>query len=261
VSSGQDSEKARRQKWEEVLETQRLQREDPIQAVTFRRGWSTKSRPVLVKCQDGQEYLVKGQQAGRQIVNDRIVAKLGQALGAPVGQPKLVEIPAELIKIELRLSHFSPGIAHGTLFIPGCIDSIELIATSESNNRSRMCLLAVLYSWVFANDQQFLFNNHPPRLVHSVDHGHFFPGGPNWEIADLQNASQATLDPYFSICNFTKAELEQACCTLEAVSEESIVEAVASPPDTWGLTIKEQVELVGYLFRRKQELMMGDFCR
>ncbi|MEL6853826.1 MAG: HipA family kinase [Cyanobacteria bacterium J06607_13] len=120
-------------------------REDFIQARTFLRGFSTKAQPVLMKCADGQNYMVKGQQAGRQIVNDQIVARLGIFLGAPVGRPKLIDIPEELIGIEPKLSHISAGVAHGTLFIPNCIDQIELIATSEPGNRTRLAHLAVVY--------------------------------------------------------------------------------------------------------------------
>ena len=80
-------------------------------------GWRTKAEPVLLKCNDGREYVVKGQQAGRQIVNDQITARLGFAIGAPVGEPKIVEVSAELIAIEPRLSHIPSGTAHATLFI------------------------------------------------------------------------------------------------------------------------------------------------
>jgi hypothetical protein len=202
--------------------------------------------------------MVKGQQAGRQIVNDQVVARLGVALGAPVGEPRIIEIPRELIEIEPNLAHIPAGTAHGTLFIPDCIDECELIATSEPRNRVRLVLLATLYSWIGANDWQFLFKRTPPRLVHSVDHGHFFPNGPDWTVQDLLQAPCVHMTPCFSNCGFTVDELAQARSALEVVSEELIIQAASGPPDEWGLTIKERITLVEYLARRKQELLSGD---
>jgi hypothetical protein len=106
------------------------------------------------------------------------------------------------------------------------------------------------------SDRQFIFNNNPPRLIHSVDHGHFFPGGPNWTDNDLTQASNAELDPILSsICSFTPEEVKQALLALQAVTEKNIIQAVASLPSEWGLTIDERVTMVAYLIRRQQDLL------
>jgi hypothetical protein len=254
---GVSNQQVEENEWLSLLETFVAQREKPIRAITFRKALRTKAEPVLVKCEDGREYFVKGQQAGRQIVNDQIVARIGQALGAPVGEPSIIDISRELIEVNPNLSHISPGTAHGTVFIPDCRDEWSLIATSEPSNRSRLILLALLYGWIFSNDQQFLFNKNPPRLIHSVDHGHFFPGGPDWSIEDLQKAPKASLDPYFADCNFTPTELAEAKVALVSVTNETIVRAVSIPPEAWRLTIEERLALIGYLTRRKQELLEG----
>jgi hypothetical protein len=251
-----ENTKNTREHWKQKLNDALSQPEIPIKATTFRKGWKTKAEPVLLKCNDGRDYVVKGQQAGRQIVNDQITARLGFAIGAPVGEPKIVEISAELIAIELNLSHIPSGIAHATLYIKDCFDSSELIATSEPENRSRFALLAVLYGWIYANDIQFIFKKNPPRLVYSVDHGHFFPGGPNWTEYDLIQAPDAKLDPFLDQhCNFTTDEISSALRALESVSEETIIQAVATPPSEWGLTLDERVTLVEYLTRQQQQLL------
>ena len=255
MGKSENTENAR-EHWKQKLNDALSQPEIPIMATTFRKGWRTKAEPVLLKCQDGREYVVKGQQAGRQIVNDNITARLGFAIGAPVGEPKIVEVSAELIAIEPRLSHIRPGTAHATLFIPDCFDSWELIATSEPENRSRFALLAVLYGWVYANDIQFIFQKNPPRLVYSVDHGHLFPGGPDWTKLDLMQAPQAELNPdLYNNCNFTPDEISSALRALQSVSEETIIQAVAAPPNEWGLTLDERVTLVEYLTRQQQQLL------
>lgn len=254
----QDSEETAQKIWKSWLEQYAIQPIQPLKAITFRRAWRTKAQPVLLQCEDGRNYMVKSQQAGRQIVNDQIVARLGEFLGAPIGRPKIIEIIPDLVEIEPQLAHISPGIAHGTCFIERCFDSYELIATSENENRLRLMLLAILYGWVQANDRQFLFNTSPPRLIHSVDHGHFFPNGPDWTTADLSSASKARLDPYFTKCDFTLDEIAEGRHSLEQITPEHLIRAVASPPDQWGITIKERVALVKYLTKRKEELSIGD---
>lgn len=236
------------------IESACSEREACIQARTFLKGYRTKTQPVMMKCADGERYIVKGRHAGRQIVNDQIIARLGIALGAPVGIPRLIDIPEELIEIEPRLSHIPSGLAHGTLFIPNCFNDTDLIATSEPDNRMRLVHLAILYSWVIPGDWQFLFDNSPPRLIHSVDHGHFFPNGPNWRLKDLMKAPPPCLPDCFSACDFTKKELSEGLETLSSITLRQIIEAVASPPDEWALTIEEREQLVQYLVHRQNVL-------
>lgn len=73
-----------RQRWREQLEIAIAQPRTIIEARTFKKGWSTKAQPVLLKCSDGKDYVVKGQNAGRQIINEQIVARLGLLVGAPI---------------------------------------------------------------------------------------------------------------------------------------------------------------------------------
>lgn len=67
--------------------------------------------PVLLECNDGGSYVVKGKQAGRQIVNDQVIAALGRSMGAPVPVPMLVDVPAELIALEPELQQLAPDVA------------------------------------------------------------------------------------------------------------------------------------------------------
>lgn len=64
-------ERETRKKWKASLEAAIAQPEEPVLAITFRRSWNSAARPVLVRCIDKNEYVIKGQQAGRQIINDQ----------------------------------------------------------------------------------------------------------------------------------------------------------------------------------------------
>ncbi|MEM9544072.1 MAG: hypothetical protein AAGA60_31885 [Cyanobacteria bacterium P01_E01_bin.42] len=58
------------------------------------------------------------------------------------------------------------------------------------------------------------------------------------------------------ICHLTQSEIDEALEALQAIEEEKIIEAVASPPIEWGLTIEERIVLVEYLITRQEQLSM-----
>jgi hypothetical protein len=257
VSDSAETKQERRKRWKDCLEAGIDRAEDPIIITTFRSGWDSAARPVRARGIDKREYVIKGQQAGRQIVNDQVVARLGMAIGSPVGEPCIVEISEELIAEDSKFSYLTPGTAHATVYIPKCSSQREEINyTNQPENRERFALLILLYGWVYANDYQFIYKNARPNLVYSVDHGHFFPGGPEWNQRDLLEAANAEIHPRLvSKCQLKPEEISQGLMLLDAVSEESIIQAVAAPPREWGFTIDERVTMVEYLVKRRQDLL------
>lgn len=162
-------------------------RPQPLLAHTFiqRQAPSSYSRPVWLQCEDNEIYVVKGLHAGRAIYNEHVCGILGNAMGAPVPITRLIQIPSELIENELQLNDISPGLAHGSVWIRDTTDRQWLIHTDKPYNRSRFALLSIMYGWLFSNDNQLIYANQPPHYVYSVDHGHFFPNGPNWTEQQL----------------------------------------------------------------------------
>ncbi len=259
MSSSPLTENSAPSRWKERLEQLLSQPEDSIIITTLRKSLTSASRPVLARGIDKKEYVVKGQQAGRQIINDQIVSRLGKALGAPVAEPHIVEVSSELIDLDPTFSYFKPGTAHGVVWLPECSDDREYIKyIEEPDNRSRFALLSVLYGWVYAQDHQFIYSKKIPPYVFSVDHGHFFPSGPNWSIVSLSNAPPAQIDSRISQrAKFTPEELRQSLDALDSIDEETILKAIASIPVSWNITIEERIALAEYLLRRQQELLLG----
>lgn len=165
-----------------------------------------------------------------------------------------MEVSSDLIEEDPDFNYLTVGTAHGTVFIADCSDDREPVNyIHQSENRDRFALLCLLYGWMYSNDCQFIYKKSRPNLVYSVDHGHFFPGGPN---RDLMQAPQAELDPFLhKRCKFTTDEICSALRALESVSEERIIQAVVTPPNEWGLTLDERVTLVEYLIRKQQQLL------
>lgn len=223
-------------------------------AKTYHQRWESDSKPVLLTADDGNDYVVKGLHKGRVLVNDRVVGLLGALLGAPVAYVALIDVPHELISLEPEMSHMSPGISHGTLFLRGCGDR-EGIAHADGANRDRFARLAVLYGWALARDLQVIYENAPPHIVHSVDHGHFFPSGPNWTEESLAAAGAPQPDQkIITDAKLSAEELRIVLPQLEAVTDDELVEIVGGVPVSWGLTIPESVTLVAYLQERRDQL-------
>ncbi|WP_231866947.1 HipA family kinase [Anabaena sp. 4-3] len=246
-----------RTRWKLSLEQYLSNPEEPVLIITFRRSWNSSARPVLARGIDKCEYVVKGRQAGRQIITDQIVARLGLAMKAPVGRPQIVEIPLELLELDSGFSFLSPGTAHGTHFIPNCFDDRDASKYKHhSGNQERFAFLSVLFGWVYSQDEQFIYQTTHPSLVYSVDHGRFFPDGYAWTVQSLQNAPNPEVDRRLVLsCSLTNDEIRRGLLALEAVTEEEIIQAVASPPDEWGITINERMVMIEYLIKRQRFLL------
>ena len=228
---------------------------DPVEAHTFLRSWPSASSPVLLACDDGGKYVVKGSNSGRTPVNEQVVGRLAGRIEAPVPQVRLVNVSAELIRAEPNIAHLQPGLSHGSSWIPNCTDRQGMQYTSVQENRERFARLAILYSWVRANDHQCIYEKSPPNRVWSVDHGHFFPNGPGWTIQSLRTASVVELDGWFGPCGLCSEEFRSACETLRSVTVADIASVVGGLPADWSVSQDERVALAGYIHVRRDGLI------
>jgi hypothetical protein len=226
-----------------------------VTAHTYLRSWPSASRPVLLRCDDGHDYVVKGAQTGRTVINEHVVGRLGKLVGAPVGQVAIVTVPDALVNAEPQMAHVTPGPAHGSRFLPHCGDRENLLHTDVPENRDRFARLAILYGWMGATDHQFIYENQPPHRVHSVDHGHFF-NGPGWTEASLAALPSAALDVTISTaCGFTDDEVGAAAATIPLADDAAIASVVAGPPDAWGMSKADRVALASTLATRREALI------
>lgn len=193
---------------------------------------------------------------GRVLVNDQIVARLGELIHAPVPNVALIDVPAELVANQAEMAHMMAGIAHGSQFVENVTERAGFEHAVVLENRQRFALLAVLFGWIGAQDHQFVYSKTGPQLVYSVDHGHFFPSGPAWTEASLAGAPESQPDTQITnACNITQPELHEAIRALSDVGDEALAYIVAVPPDEWGLTMEERMALLNYLTKRRDELL------
>jgi hypothetical protein len=242
------------------IEAIRAERNRPLKKATVEiahhRYDNTKTRPVIVSCDDGRDYVIKGRQNGRRCVNDHVVARLGRALGAPVPRVIMVDVPEVLVRDEPILAHFTPGLAHGSEIVQDVSESYCIDHFRELENRKRFARLAVLWGWVNLRDRQYLYSEDKPHLVYAFDHDNTFPRGPEWTRLTLLPPLEAHLDAeLFEVCGFRREELVDARDALAGMDNAHIARAVATPPDEWGMDMSERVALATFLARQRLELL------
>ena len=66
--------------WDRLLDDAQSAREVAVEARAYTRSFPTLSKPVLLRGENGREYVVKGSQGGRSLFNEQVVARLGHAV-------------------------------------------------------------------------------------------------------------------------------------------------------------------------------------
>lgn len=234
----------------------------PVNAHTYIRKWdNTSSKPVALKCDDGNVYVVKARQPAnpgmhRVITNEQVVGRLGTLIHAGIPPITFVNVPDKLIAEQPEIKHMSAGVAHGSLYDNDLSECLGFVHLDVAGNRSRFAMFAVLYGWVVASDHQFFYRKPDPHLVYSVDHGYFFPGQQNWTAQSLNAAPRSRPDETIvKTCKLTDSDLHPAIRELSAIDKTALACTVALPPDDWGITMEERIVLLRFLMRRREELL------
>jgi len=100
-----------------------------VRALEFIRRLRGASQPCLIRCEDGESYVVKfrnNPQHVRVLANEMLAARLALLLGLPVPVPAFVEVSSELIacnpllefELGTRREPCQPGVQFGSRF-PG----------------------------------------------------------------------------------------------------------------------------------------------
>ena len=242
--------------WEQMIAEAMTNPVSAVSAHTYRgKKWETFSKPIVLGCDDGKDYVVKGSQVGKAIANEQVVGRLGLQLGAPIPPIQIVDVPVALIAGNRpQIDHMRDGPAHGSVKQDNCTERAWPPRASIPENEERFGALAVLYGWMCAGDHQLIYELDAPGLVWSVDHGNFFPGGPNWTIAGLQGAGPASVDP--ALASLSRIQyIEEVLNRLSGVTDEQIATAVAAPPVSWAIMKEERTELAIFLARRRDALL------
>lgn len=245
------------EEWATLIQAANAREPMVVKAMTYRRFWDSSCRPVQVSCDDGNDYVVKGTQVGRSAFNDQVVGRIAHALGAPVADVGIVEVVPELIRMNRDMEHLTPGMAHGSRFIPDCTECLWFKHLDLPENRSRFALLSVLYGWMVGAEKQFFYATNSPHVVYSFDHDAFFPNGPTWSAESLSSAGfyAEEDDVIVTQCGLTRGELSGAAANLERITPEIIASAIGAVPAGWGsVSDDERISLANFIWERCQAM-------
>jgi hypothetical protein len=238
--------------WKSLVESAMQNRPPSIQAQTYGgQKWGTRSKPVVLRCSDKNDYVVKGKlverDTSKSMITEQIIGTLGKIFHAPVPKLALVDVSAELINGEEEIKNLlHPGVAHGKLYIPNCGGPTWISHPDVPENKIRHARLAILYGWFQVGDQQIHYELSKPEQVWSWDHEGF----------GLCRSEKAV--PYNDIVQRAKITPEQLAAIkteLEAIGPAEIAIAVASPHETWGITIDTRVVTAQHLEHKRVELI------
>jgi hypothetical protein len=246
--------------WQAAIRAeQRLDGAHPS-AHTFIRKWPSASQPVAVQCDDGSAYVLKGRQLANPqmpwiMTAEQCVARLGGLLLAPVPRVEFVELPQALIDAEPQLSHMIAGTTHGSKMIPNCSERINAIGHAITpRNRDAYAKLAVLYGIAMAGDKQLIATLDAAGDVYSVDHGHFFPNGPNWNAGTLGARDVALPDQDIVALGADAATVVKAATDARGISDQQIASAVGCSHSSWDVPMGDLIALAEFLAHRRSTL-------
>lgn len=177
-----------------------------VQAREFVRRMRGASQPWLVRCDDGQFYVVKfrnNPQNPRVLANEMLAARLAHLMGLPVATPSFIEVPSRLINgnphltfdLGERCEAIKPGVQFGSRF-PGSPSQLlvadflpdRLLRRVEDLSSAFLGAL-VFDKWTCNCDgRQMIFHRSAkidgaPYSVAMIDQGYCFNDG-DWSFPD-----------------------------------------------------------------------------
>jgi hypothetical protein len=220
----------------------------------LRRSTQGVSASFLVHAGDGRDYWCKAinnPASPRVPTNEQLAARVGLLLGVAVCVPQLVRLDG-IAGWEFRPGLFvQPGWAHGSLALDPAIETRSLDHRGDDDNHRRHAGFYALMDWLHGGDSQWLYAPNDQNAYSSHDHGHFFPGGPNWTIDLLNQHRDIAAAVGFPAAGLDPQELERLAANLEAITAAQIEAEVAKIPAGWPVTDAELDAMVDFLDHRR----------
>lgn len=265
----------------------------PMLAVAHLRRMMGGSQPQLIRCVDGNYYVVKFQnnpQGDRILANDMLATKLALALGLPAAEPVVVEVSERLLEQspEMYLERSgrrygcAPGLHFGSRFVcdpllTPVFDFLPDVYLERAVNRESFLGMLVFDIWTSNSDsRQVVFHLpgasvfRPPRRGSSggykatmIDQGYCFNGN-YWSFSD-----EPWQGIYSRPCVYAGVRgldtLEAFVERLRNLDEDVLWEAADSVPLEWyGRKKDELAGLLRGLIQRRMvigQTILNRWCR
>lgn len=114
------------------------------------------TRPFLCRGEDGNQYFVKGDFAGRRaLISEWLAGRIGQSLGLPIPPFIQVDVPGELVRYSARddIRDLGAGIAFGSQVVEN-VDDLTYPFINQVDESLRATIL--LFDWWICNSDRIL---------------------------------------------------------------------------------------------------------
>jgi hypothetical protein len=137
--------------------------------------------------------------------------------------------------------------------VDGVIETRALDHRTADDNARRHAGLHAIYDWLYGQDPRWLVCGHSQNAYFSHDHGHYFPGGPDWTVESLKQFVALPMPLGAAGADATGldlAELRRLADPLDRVTAEDLLSIVSTIPCTWPVSDDELKALVCFLLIR-----------
>lgn len=218
----------------------------------------TGAAPVLAVTNQGPRYWLKwpGNPHGNvSLVNELVVARVGQLIGAPVRPIALVHVDAALVDGYFASGRTVPaGIHFGSELLPEVEETTEIIRVEKDGNAERFPRFLALWNLCMGTDLQLLYHVSNEHQVWSIDHGLWFDSHEgDWTPSLLQ----AWKDQSWSWpegrqpAGLSARVLHDVASSVEELSILSLGSVVAEVPVEWGVPDDHLYSLAKFLHNRR----------
>jgi len=202
----------------------------------------------------------------RVLANEHVVHRLGVLVGAPVPAHCLVDVTTDFLRANASSlfsvgyrATYEPGIAHGSISVPGLSSRLRFQYAHLGDNPRRFATIALLYGWAgIIADHQFFYKLAMPKEVYSLDHGFALGGISIWKRTELRRCRPTPVQLDEVVCSACPLKLHHfadSVRALRAVIARDIARVVASLPASWSIGHRDRIALAIYLSARKRHLL------
>lgn len=226
------------------------------------------SRPHLIRCEDGQTYVVKlssNPQGTMVLVNELISYRIALLLDLPVPQGAVILLDEEIItrNPELQRGYAQAGPHFGSLYIENAVNVTPDSDFSKADNIDKAADIILFDYWVNNNDRH-IFNEANTNLLISnsliphlwmIDQANILKG-PYWNERSI-SAHQPYISTYwgelyqkFVPSLDSKSPFEAALQKFESLSYAALKQVVSGVPGEWRFLDSQGRAVVSYLDSR-----------
>ncbi len=217
------------------------------------------SAPFLVRASDERRYwckVINNPEHTRIPINEQLVGRLGQVLGAATCEVALIRIPEDLAGWQFCSWNSSlqlePGWAHGSAEVAGAVETRTMRSRISDDNARRHAGLYAIYDWLCGEDPQWLACGSQQDAFFSHDHGSYFPNGPGWTVDSLRRHGLRSHTLPFTPDGLDPEELARLADRLQAITPEELAAVGSSLPATWPVGDDELKALLDFVQDRRR---------